>query len=684
MNHWTPNYGLPYPMGCSWDVVNNGYNFTLLSKTATSVSLLFFKTSAPGVVIFRYDLDPVTNKIGSIWSCFLTEAQLPGADSYAYRVDGPVAPGNHFDPGKVLLDPWSSAIFFPPAFSRAAACLPGDNTGKAPLTLLPRPKGGADILAADVQPVHYHDLVIYELHVRGFTVDGSSGVPAAHQGTFSGIVDKIPYLLELGITAVELMPVHQFDPQENNYWGYMTLNFFSPHQGYGTDPSSKTVVDEFKQMVLALHQAGIEVILDVIFNHTTEGDDAGPTYSYKGIDNSAYYLMTPDLAYYLNDSGAGNVMRTSYKLVRKLVLDSLRYWVQEMHVDGFRFDLATIFTRNDDGSVNTTNPPILEEIFMDPVLSGVRLIAEPWDIDSYQLGTQFPGTNWSQWNGKFRDDIRQFVKGDNGKVGALMSRVYGSTDLFPPEIPYSAKPYQSINFINSHDGFNLYDLVAYNDKHNLANGYNNADGSNDNYSWNCGWEGDLNLPPDILSLRQQQAKNFMVLLFFSNGIPMFRMGDEFLHTQGGNNNPFNQDNATSWLNWNRKSQFADFFRFVKLLIGLRKAHPSIGRGFFWSNDLRWYGVGGQPDLSYTSHSVAWYLDGRSMGDSDFYVMINSWWQPLEFPIQEGVAGQWTRIIDTSLHSPDDMADSTAPAATQALQQLQYIVNARSVVVLKRG
>ncbi len=680
MNHWTPNYGLPYPMGCNWDSVMKGYNFTLFSKTATRVTILFFKTAAPNATVFVYNLDPVVNKIGSIWSCFLTQVQLQGADSYGYRIDGPIAAGNRFDPAKVLLDPWATAIFFPPGFSRNAASESGDNMGKAPLTLLPQLPAGADVLAADVRRDHYHDLIIYELHVGGVTVDGSSGVTAAHRGTFSGIVDKIPYLQELGITAVELMPVHQFDPQENNYWGYMTLNFFSPHQRYGTDPSAKTVIDEFKQMVLALHKAGIEVILDVIFNHTTEGDQSGPTYSYKGIDNSAYYLLTPDLRFYLNDAGAGNVMRTSYKLVRKLVLDSLRYWVQEMHVDGFRFDLATIFTRNDDGSVNLTNPPMLEEIFMDPIFAGVRLIAEPWDIVSYQLGTQFPGTNWSQWNGQYRDDLRQFVKGDNNTIGALLTRVYGSPDLFPPDIPYSAKPYQSINFLNSHDGFTLYDLVSYNDKHNLANGYNNTDGSNDNYSWNCGWEGDQNLPAEVLQLRKQQARNFMTLLFFSNGIPMFRMGDEFLHTQGGNNNPFNQDNATSWLNWNRKTQFADFFRFVKMLIAVRKAHPSIGRGFFWDNDQQWYGVGAKPDLSPTSHSIAWYLAGNSMTDADFYVMVNAWWQPLGFQIQEGNAGQWKRIIDTSLLSPNDIVDA---ATAQPLGGMQYNVNARSVVVLQR-
>jgi len=658
-----------------------GYNFSLFSKTATRINILFFRAAAPGQVVSKFEMDPVRNKIGTIWSCFLAEAQLQGADAYAYRIDGPVAPGNRFDPAKLLLDPWATSIYFPPGDSREAASQPGDNTGKAPLSLLPTPAAGADILAADIQPVHYHDLIIYELHVRGFTRDPSSGVPAAHQGTFSGIVDKIPYLQELGVTAVELMPVHQFDPRESNYWGYMTLNFFSPHHAYSADPSARSVVDEFKKMVLALHQAGIEVILDVIFNHTTEGDGSGPVYSYKGIDNSAFYLLTPDLQHYINDAGAGNVMRTSYKMVRKLVLDSLRYWVQEMHIDGFRFDLATIFTRNDDGSVNTNNPPILEEIFMDPVLSSVRLIAEPWDIASYQLGTRFPGTNWSQWNGQYRDDVRKFVKGDDNTVGALMSRVYGSTDLFPPDMPYSAKPFQSINFINSHDGFTLYDLVSYNNKHNLANGFNNSDGANDNYSWNCGWEGDNNLPSDVLQLRKQQARNFVTLLLFSNGIPMFRMGDEFLHTQGGNNNPFNQDNATSWLNWDQKDKFAEIFRFFKIAIQMRKSHPSIGRGFFWGDDLRWYGVGPRPDLSYSSKSIAWSLNGRSMKDSDFYVMVNAWWQPLVFQIQEGSAGEWKRIIDTSLPSPDDILDTIA---AHPLAGMQYTVKGRSVVVFERG
>jgi glycogen operon protein len=383
---------------------------------------------------------------------------------------------------------------------------------------------------------------------------------------------------------------------------------------------------------------------------------------------------------YRNDTGTGNVLRTANRHTRKLVMDSLRYWVQEMHVDGFRFDLASIFTRNDDGSINLVDPPIVAEITSDPILAPVRLIGETWDMATYQLGRAFPGINWMQWNGKFRDDIRRFVKSDNGMVGALITRLYGSSDLYADDLPLSYRPFQSVNFVTAHDGFCLYDLVSYNSKHNQANGHNNTDGTDDNASWNCGWEGDSNAPPEVVRLRTRQIKNFVTLLMFANGTPMFCMGDEFMHTQHGNNNPFNQDNNTTWLNWDLLTTNQSMFRFFKLLIALRKAHPSIARGVFWRQDVSWYGVGRDPDLSYFSHTLAYCLHGASVDDRDLYVMINAYWEPVTFTVQEGQPQEWRRVVDTFLDTPQDiLAEAQAPLLTS----LTYTVQPRSVVVLVR-
>lgn len=679
MNYWKAADGEPFPLGATWNNTLQGFNFALYSKEASAVSLHFFKKDTPGQEVATLPLNPAIHRTGSIWHCFIPDTQLAGADSYAYRVNGAATAGNHFDAQKLLSDPWAKAVFLPPAFSRQAATAPGDNTARAPLALLIRQDANPPGFEHDKGPKHYHDLIIYEMHVKGFTAHNSSSLSDQLRGTFAGVIAKIPYLKELGVTAVELMPVFQFDPKENNYWGYMTLNFFSPHAPFGAATDSWELVKEFKAMVAALHQAGIEVILDVIYNHTTEGGHDGPLYSFKGIDNSSYYLLNSDMTQYINDAGTGNVMRTSYKMVRKMVLDSLRYWVTEMHVDGFRFDLASIFTRNDDATINLTNPPILEEISMDPILASTRLIAEPWDLNTYQLGFRFPGANWLQWNGDYRDVIRRFVKGDTGMVAATMTRLYGSPDLFPPEAPFYDKPWQSVNFINSHDGFSLYDLVAYNQKHNEANGHNNTDGSDSNFSWNCGWEGDNNVPADVMTLRKQQAKNFITLLMLSNGIPMFRMGDEFLQTQQGNNNPFNQDNAISWLDWTRLTTFADVFRFFKEVIALRKAHPSFCRGSYWQSDVQWFGVSGNTDISFNSHTLAFYLDGKKENDDDFYILVNSYWQPLSYTIEKP-APDWKIIIDTAAPSPGDI---TTFSNSNTLQGNQYNVQARSIVVLQR-
>jgi isoamylase len=459
----------------------------------------------------------------------------------------------------------------------------------------------------------------------------------------------------------------------------MPLNFFSPYAQYASSRDDEQHL-EFKNMVKAFHDAGIGIVLDVVYNHTCEGDHRGPIYSYKGLGSASYYMMTSDPANpYANYSGTGNTLNFGRGHVRKMVMDSLRYWKKEMHIDGFRFDLASVFSRNADGSLNWGHAPIFADIAGDPELGRLRLIAEPWDIGAYQLGRGFPGITWLQWNGRFRDDVRRFVKGDAGMLPDLMRRIYGSDDFFPDDRDDAYHAYQSVNYITSHDGFTLYDLVSYNEKHNWANGQNNQDGVNENYSWNCGYEGDRGAPAEVLALRRKQVKNFFCLLMLSNGTPMFRAGDEFLNTQFGNNNPYNQDNATGWLDWSQLQSNQDIFRFFKSMIAFRKSHPSLSRSRFWREDVAWYGTGAAADLSRDSHSLAFCLHGASQNDQAIYVMINAYWENLEFHIQEGTAPEWTRIVDTALLSPDDFSFSRKP-----LETLRYLVAPRSVVVLIRS
>jgi isoamylase len=575
---------------------------------------------------------------------------------------------------KILLDPYAPEVYFPPGFSRRACELPGPTDGLAPLGVLLMPHQARTL--GDIAPLpHWPDPIIYELHVKGFTANSNSGVPPSKRGTFAGLIEKIPYLQELGVTVVELLPVHQFDPQEGNYWGYMTLNFFSPHRQYAAGDA----FDEFREMVKKFHAAGIEVWLDVVYNHTSEGNEDGPTYSFRGIDNKSYYLLTRNPRYFLNDTGCGNTLRTGHPAGRALVLESLRFWARKMGVDGFRFDLASIFSRASNGSMLTGDSPLIMEISYLARLLGVRLVAEAWDIGSYQLGRAFPGLDWNQWNGQFRDDIRSFVKGDPGKVGAAMQRLYGSDDLFPDKIHQTYRPHQSINFITAHDGFCLHDLVAYNEKHNEANGHDNTDGCDFNLSWNCGHEGEEEIPEDVLALRFKQARNFCAMLLLAQGTPMIVAGDEFLHTLRGNNNPYNQDNLTSWLDWDRLEQNRDFFRFFKHMIAFRKAHPSIGRPTYWRQDVSWYGPDGPVDVGPESHAFAYCLHGSALGDDDLYVIINAYWEDCVFEIQEGTPENWLRVADTSLPSPDDFAE---PGREPGLASLSYPVAARSLVILK--
>ena len=680
MHDWFASEGSPLPLGVTWIEDEAAYNFALYSKHATAVTLLLYSEIDMSAPTYEHRLDPLINKSGRIWHCRLRRSAIPDARYYAYQVAGPKAleEGHRFDPRKILLDPYARCVCFPSRFSRATASVPGSNAGRAPLGLIAsRPRSE---WTEDRTHAHTSDLVIYELHVRGFTKRENSGVTPPHRGTFLGVVEKIPYLTELGITAVELLPVMQQDPQEGSYWGYMPLNFFSPHHQYASAGKPFDALTEFRMMVGALHEAGIEVLLDVVYNHTAEGNADGPTYSYRGIDNTTYYLLEPDRRRYRNDSGTGNTLNCANPYVRKMIVDSMRFWREEMGVDGFRFDLASIFTRDEDGAINLSDPPVIAEIGASRELENLRLIAEAWDPATYQLGRSFPGISWQQWNGQFRDDVRAFVRGDAGMVPKLMSRLYGSCDLFPDDLINAYRPYQSVNFVTCHDGFCLYDLVSYDRKHNEANGHGNTDGTDCNISWNCGWEGDDGIPDSVLNLRKQQVKNLFTLLLLSNGTPMFCAGDEFMNTQRGNNNPYNQDNETTWLNWDLLKRNQGVFRFVRNMIAFRKAHPSISRSRYWRDDVRWYGTTGRHDLSFDSRCLAFVLAGAALNDSDIYVMINGSSRSVEFVVQESWRGEWRRVIDTSLATPDDFRD---PGSEANLINANYVLNPRSTVVLLR-
>src|SRR5271165_2894045 len=639
---WEQTDGTSLPLGATWMEDEEAFNFAVYAEHAENVTLLLYSADDLANPILTFQFDYFGNKSGRIWHCRLPINQMRGARYYAYSVSGQAVAGVYrFDPDKVLLDPYAKCVFFPPEF----------------------------------------DAIIYELHVKGFTKNPNSGVHPSRAGTYSGLMEKIPYLKELGVTVVELMPIFQRDPHEGDYWGYMPLNFFAPHAQYASTRDDDGQYLEFRRMVKALHKAGISIVLDVVYNHTCEGDHRGPIYSFKGFDPGYYMLSSDPGNPYANYSGTGNTLNFSQTHVRKIVLDSLRYWKNEMHIDGFRFDLASVFSRNADGTLNWGYAPIFGEIASDPELGRlfrVALIAEPWDTGAYQLGRGFPGLTWLQWNARFRDDLRRFVKGDRGMVPDLMQRIYGSDDLFPDSRAYAYHPYQSVNYINAHDGFTLYDLVSYNQKNNWKNGHGNLDGMDENYSWNCGHEGDEGAPAEVLALRRKQVKNFCCLLLLSNGMPMFRAGDEFLNTQFGNNNAYNQDNQTNWLDWSQLQANQDIFRFFKSMIAFRKSHPSLCRSKFWREDISWYGIGPAVDLSPDSRSLAFCLHGASQDDDDIYVMINAYWQELQFQIQEGAPQDWLRIVDTALPAPDDFSEFGLP-----IQQSTYEVAPRSIVVLVR-
>ncbi len=681
-NEWHSRYGAPWPLGVRWVAKEQAYNFALYSKHATAVELWLFSESELERPARTFDLNPKYHKSGPVWHTRVSGQDCTEAKYYAYRVDGPQPTGgfelHHFDSQKMLLDPYARDVFFPPQFDRMAAIAPGENTGKAPLGVLPFKLEPFD-WGSDSPIRRGSDLIIYEVHVKGFTQHSSSGVAEDRRGTFLGLIEKIPYLKKLGITALELMPVFQFDPQEGNYWGYMPLSFFAPHDGYCSRSVASDQHTEFREMVKQMHGAGIEVILDVVYNHTCEGDQFGPTYSFKGIDASTYYIMSGDPRRpFANFSGTGNTLHTSNRATRQIIVDSLRYWVKEMHVDGFRFDLASIFTRDTSGAICAQEPPIFGQIAADPALAGTRLIAEPWDMGADQLGRGFPGTQWLQWNSAYQRVVQRFVRGDAGMVPDLMTRIHGSSDLFPDDCLHALRPFQSVNYVNSHDGFTLYDLVSYNQRHNQANGENGADGKNE-LSWNCGYEGDDGVPRQVLALRIQQAKNLFTVLMLSAGTPMFRMGDEFLQTQHGNNNPYNQDNETSWLNWERAEHHRDFLEFCRQLIAFRKSHSSLCRSVFWHDAIRWYGTDHAPDLSSNSRSIAYCLHGTPEDPVDLYVLINADRESKTFGVFERTPAEWRKVIDTSLGHPFDIINFENATV---LNGNYVVVAARSIVVLQ--
>ena len=703
---WEDRDGSPTPLGVSWISLTQTYNFALYSRFADQVTLLLYGREDLVHPVFKYQFHQLRNKTGRMWHARIPESETGDAKYYAYSIEGPSASASRFerhffDPNKILLDPYAKAVFFPPSFDRRVALMPGGSAGFAPVGMLCEKNATDFDWGSDTRPRHDGDLIIYELHVRGFTMNPNSGVSPEKRGTFAGVIEKVPYLQDLGVTAVELMPVHQFDDTEPNYWGYMPLNFFSPHHRYAAEHGGSEQICEFREMVKALHYAGIEVILDVVYNHTGEGSEAGPTFSFKGIDNSTYYMESPDSSHpYADYTGTGNTLNCANAAVRQLVVDSLRYWVREMHVDGFRFDLASVFARNSDGSINFDDPPIFGDLANDPDLAGARMIAEPWEgnpaLPNYELGSRqvehlhpggeccahcglhvcrctvietlqrsFPGIGWRQWNDKFRNTIRRFVKGDPGMISDLMTRIYGSSDVFPDSVREACRPYQSLNYVNSHDGPTLYDLIAYNAPD----------------SWNCGdRDGEVGITPEVMRLRKQQAKNLCCLLFLSNGTPMFRAGDEFLQTQEGNLNPYDIDSPKTWLDWSRLEAHDGVFRFFQMMITFRKNHPALGRSIFWRDDIEWFGTVGRADLSDASRALAYSLHGASETDNDLYIMLNAYWEPLVFSIQEAGPHEWKRIIDTSLDSPDDFVDATkAPCIPGGT----CTVAARSIMVLLR-
>jgi len=699
--------GKALPLGAS--LKNEGVNFSVFSRHAAAVTLIIFEspdTNSPFVEI------PLKNKTGNIWHCFIKG--LKAGACYLYRAEGPYFPekGQRFNPHKTLVDPYAKALtsldiwdyekctgYDPDKPGTDLSYSYNDDITNQPRCIVVDDNFDWQGDAPLNYPLRFS--VIYEMHIKGLTAHPNSGVE--HPGTYKGVIEKIPFFKELGVTSLEFLPVQEFNENEiprhnprtgkklTNYWGYSTAAFFAPKGSYSSDKTPGAQVNEFKEMVRELHKAGIEVILDIVFNHTAEGNEMGPTFSFRGLDNSIYYILNENKRYYQNYSGCGNTVNCNHPVVRTFIMDCLRYWVMEMHVDGFRFDLGSILGRDQNGRI-MENPPTLEQIAEDPVLSSTKIIAEAWDAGgAYQVGW-FPGGRWAEWNDKFRDNVRKFWRGDPKETRLLATRIAGSSDLYLRD---GRKPFHSINFITSHDGFTLNDLVSYNTKHNEDNGENNRDGNDNNLSYNYGKEGPSGDPVTNI-LRERQLKNFVATLMVSLGTPMLLGGDELARTQKGNNNAYCQDNEISWYDWSLLKKNADLFRFVKEMIAFRLRHHGFMRPEFFTGrggaykaipDITWFDENGViPDWE----KIGPYLALRLMGskadtmadrdDNDFYIMFNQSIDVKIFSIAEPpIKKEWYRAVDTGIASPNDIL---LPGSEERLvTQRSYPVKARSTVIL---
>ncbi|MDR0502473.1 MAG: glycogen debranching protein GlgX [Treponema sp.] len=702
--------GKALPLGAS--LSNDGVNFALFSRNATEITIIIFDSSDPESSWTEIQLDSKSNKTGNIWHCFIRG--LKAGTCYLYRANGPYFPerGLRFNIHKTLIDPYAKALtdINNWDFMKCAGYNPDkpgrDLTYSYTDDIYNQPRCIVIDDHFDWQgdmPLNYplRFSVIYETHVKGLTIHPNSGVK--HPGTYRGVIEKIPFFKDLGITSLEFLPVQEFNEKEivrvnpntkkklTNYWGYSTVAFFAPKGSYASDKSPGGQVNEFKEMVRELHKAGIEVILDIVFNHTAEGNEKGPTFSFRGLDNSVYYILNENMRYYQNYSGCGNTVNCNHPVVRTFIMDCLRYWVMEMHVDGFRFDLGSILGRDQSGHI-MENPPTLEQIAEDPVLSSTKIIAEAWDAGgAYQVGW-FPGGRWAEWNDKYRDNIRRYWRGDPKETRQLATRIAGSSDLYLRD---GRKPFHSINFIISHDGFTMNDLVSYNGKHNKDNGEENRDGSDNNNSYNYGAEGPC-ADPVIKNLRDRQIKNFFATLMISLGTPMILGGDEFGRTQNGNNNAYCQDNEISWYDWSLLDKNKDIYRFVKEMIAFRKRHPGFMRPEFFTGrggnykgipDISWFNEKGKsPDWAHIGYFLALRLDGSKAetfadrDDNDFYIMFNAAADTQNFTITDPpVKKNWFRAVDTGVGSPNDIM---LPGNEKALtSQRTYNVKARSLVIL---
>jgi glycogen operon protein len=682
--------GYRYPPGSSR--MARGVNFSVFSRYATSMELQLYESARSLEPFQVIRLDPNVHRTFFFWHVFVQD--LPPRVYYTWRADGPgdtAVSGHRFDKRVELLDPWAKTVTCDFWDRRRTSRMPGQGLSSMRAAVV----DGTYDWERD-RPLNHplEKCIIYELHVGGFTRHPSAGV--RHPGTFLGVIEKIPHLKDLGITDVELMPCMAFDEQNvpepaaalglRNFWGYSTHSFFSPHPGYGTSPRPGSHLQEFRDMVKALHRAGIGVILDVAINHTAEGGAEGPIINFKGFANEIFYHLDPaDKSRYVDYTGCGNTVNCNHPLVSRFILHCLEYWVREMHVDGFRFDLASVLARGEDGRP-MPHAPVLWNIEFSEALADSKIIAEAWDAAGlYQVGA-FPGFRWSEWNGRYRDVVRRFVRGDKGLVGELATRLAGSSDLYEPQ---GRLPTSGVNFVTCHDGFTLWDLVSYERKHNEANGEDNRDGTDENFSWNCGVEGETR-DPRILALRKRQVRNFMAILFLSQGVPMILAGDEMLRTQNGNNNAYCQDNPLGWVDWTLNETNRGMLRFVRQMISLRKRHPSLMRKRFLIGkkvpgrplpDVAWHGRRlGEPLWEDPEAQVlAFTLAGIGRGEEDLHVILNPAQSILNAPLPNLSGRRWHRVVDTFMDSPQDILE---PQDQPAVKGSFYLVRPHSVAVFE--